>query len=237
MSDAVAHRPLQACPAVLDRGRRDCLHPEAPHLHGTRVAYVTDRCRCTRCRAANRAAERLRTSAQRNGTWQPFVDAGPARQHLQSLREWGLGLDRVAELSKTSRSTVRRLLSPSSPARVKVETANRLLAIEPSPEHLAGRSQVDAADTHTLVRELIAMGYPLPKLAKELSRSSVSLRRTLHRRKVTLRTATEVGNLHNRLQRNDLATECTPLVPGELTPSGDPPRTSIGTSGSMKGLE
>lgn len=235
MSGATPHRPLEAGPGVLDRDRRDCLHPEAPHLHGTRAAYVTDRCRCTRCRAANRAAERLRTSAQRDGTWHPFVDAGPAREHLQSLRERGLGLDRLAKLSRTSRSTVSRLLSQSSPRRLRGETAERLLTVEPSPELLPDRTQVDAADTHARVQELIAMGYPLPQLARELSRSSVSLRRTLHRRKVTLGTATAVGHLHNRL-RNGFAAECNSPVPGELTPSDDQFKGLIGTSGSMKGL-
>ena len=36
--------------------QQDCRHPCAHHVHGTRAAYVKDRCRCTPCRAANTAA-------------------------------------------------------------------------------------------------------------------------------------------------------------------------------------
>lgn len=50
-----------------DSVRRDCEHPGTPHLHGTRRAYVSDRCGCTRCRAANRATDQRRTAAIAHG--------------------------------------------------------------------------------------------------------------------------------------------------------------------------
>ena len=40
---------------------RKCSHPQARHRHGTRTAYVKDRCRCTDCTAANTAASRTAT--------------------------------------------------------------------------------------------------------------------------------------------------------------------------------
>ena len=92
------------------RERRDCAHPDRPHRHGTRVAYVADGCRCTRCRAANRAAERHRTAALRVGCWEPYVDPGPARVRLKLLRENGVGLDQIAKITNTPKSTIRRLL-------------------------------------------------------------------------------------------------------------------------------
>ena len=46
------------------RVRRDCTHPRARHMHGTRVAYVKDRRRCTNCTAANTATGR---AAPRDG--------------------------------------------------------------------------------------------------------------------------------------------------------------------------
>jgi len=48
---------------------------------------LPDGCHCTQCRAANRAEERHRTDALRNGVWEPLVDAAPAREHLQLLRQ------------------------------------------------------------------------------------------------------------------------------------------------------
>ena len=52
--EQAAHRTEQ----LQLRVTRDCSHPQARHRHGTRAAYVKDRCRCTDCTAANTAASR-----------------------------------------------------------------------------------------------------------------------------------------------------------------------------------
>ena len=62
------------------RVTRECTHPQACHQHGTRAAYVRDRCRCTDCTAANTAASRTATRERIYGR-QPYVDAGPVREH------------------------------------------------------------------------------------------------------------------------------------------------------------
>jgi len=85
--------------ASRDKAGRDCRHIGFPHVHGTRAAYVSDRCGCTLCRAANRAAEQHRTTAKRLSRWEPYVDAEPTRVHLLLLRKHGLGIDRIAQLS------------------------------------------------------------------------------------------------------------------------------------------
>ena len=191
------------------RERRDCTHPDRPHRHGTRVAYVADGCRCTPCRAANRAAERRRTAALSVGCWRPYFDPGPARARLKLLRENGVGLDQIAKLSKTPRSTIRRLLrGPEfSPRRIRPETADRLMAVRPSPEHVAPRSQVDAGETRCRIEILVEAGHSIPELARALGKSSVSLRRTLDRRTVTAQTALSVGNLYDRIHPSSLETD------------------------------
>ena len=190
------------------RGHRDCGHPGSPHRHGTRVAYVADGCRCILCRVANRAAERHRTAALRIGCWQPYVDAAPARAHLTLLREHGVGLDQIAKISNTPKSTIRRLLHepPESPGRIRTETADRLLAIRLSPDHVAPRSQVDATETCSRIHTLVGAGHPIPELAHALGKTSVSLRRTLNRRLVTAQTAASVSRLYDRMQSEHLET-------------------------------
>ena len=187
-----------------DTGRhcRDCAHPGAPHLHGTRVAYVADGCRCTPCRAANRAAERHRTAALRCGQWQPLVDATPTRAHLRLLREHGVGLDQIVKISQTPKSTIRRLMREPTvaPARIRTETADRLTAIQLSPDHLAPRSPVDATDTRARIQELLDAGHAIPDLARALGKTPVSLRRTLTRGSVTAHTAAAVSDLFDELR-------------------------------------
>ena len=155
------------------RERRDCAHPDRPHRHGTRVAYVADGCRCTQCRAANRATERHRMAALRVGCWQPYVDPGPARVRLKLLRENGVGLDQIAKITNTPKSTIRRLLREPefSPRRIRPETADRLMAVRPSPEYVAPRSQVDAAETRCRIEILVAAGHSIPELARARARA------------------------------------------------------------------
>ena len=221
----------QASPRVerdnADRDRRDCAHPGSPHRHGTRNAYVTDGCHCTECRAANRAEERHRTESLRNGRWEPLVDAAPARGHLLLLRHQGLGLDQIVRIPETSKRTIRRVLRepPTSPHRIRSETAQRVLAIQLSPEHLAPRSQVDAAETHAQIQALLDSGYSIPELACALGKTAVSLRRTLDRRTVTARTAASVGDLYVRL-----IGDAGERIPGAVVPCGGIPRDLVDRS-------
>lgn len=55
--------------ATAPRVARECEHPGHPHRHGTRVAYVLDRCRCEPCTAANRDDLVERWDAIRNNAF------------------------------------------------------------------------------------------------------------------------------------------------------------------------
>jgi hypothetical protein len=187
-----------------DTVRRDCGHPGSPHAHGTRAAYVSDRCGCTRCRAANRAAEKHRTAAIAVGRWEPYADAQPVREHLERLRQQGLGIERIAHLSKVSKGTVRRLLSYSPepearPRRTRAATAKRLLALTVTTEEGSPRRLVAADATRERIDALTAAGYSLTELARMIGKPPTSLRRSLSRRSVTAHTAMAVKALYEAL--------------------------------------
>ena len=148
-------------------------------------------------------------NAVRDGRWQPFVDAEPARTHLKILRQHGVGLDQIVKITQTPKATVRRVLgqSPTAPRRIRAATAERLLSIEISTEHVAPRSQVDATETHSRLHSLIDAGYSIPELARAMGKSSVSLRRTLSRRTVTAQTAASVSSLYDRILSNTRAAD------------------------------
>ena len=207
---------------LVDAGHdsRDCVHPGAPHRHGTRVAYVTDRCRCMACRAANRDAERHRTAALRQGCWRPFVDAEPALEHLELLRRHGVGLDQIVKISRTPKATIRRVLREpaAAPLRIRTETADRVLAIQLSPRHLAPRSKVDATETQSRIRALLDAGHTIPELARALGKSPVSLRRSLGRRTVTTHTATSVRDLYTSIIGNAVQWILPAAVPHDRIP-------------------
>lgn len=152
---------------------RECRHPRAVHVHGTRAAYVADRCRCPACRQANREAAQGRRRAIAYGRWQPYVDAGPIREHLQRLREAGLGIERIIQLSGVGSGTVRQLVygdrrTGAAVRRVRPATAARLLALDPAATPLAGGHLTDSIGTRRRLQSLIAAGWSLPRLAQQV---------------------------------------------------------------------
>jgi hypothetical protein len=208
------HHPRHSCAkaqrlalAALRTGNgpiRDCQHSGRPHLHGTRTAYVKDQCRCAACRAANSAASRTAYRQRVFGHWAPFVDAAPARAHIETLREAGIGVDQIARLAGLPSSHIRELVPHTRTGRrpiqrVRPETAQRLLAIAVTDANCAPRSHVDATGTRRRLQALVAIGWTRTALAAELCRSTTSLTRSMTSEAVTASTARQVRDLYERL--------------------------------------
>lgn len=159
--------------ATTDGPVRDCTCPVANHVHGTRTAYVVDKCRCRPCRDAAAAAERHRTRQIAYGRWEPYVDAQPAREHVKLLSEQGMGWKRVAEKAGIQSSTVRKLMygdprrkTPLAPSKqVRRETADKILAVTLD---LANAAIVDATGTRRRLQALVAIGWSQTRLADQL---------------------------------------------------------------------
>ncbi|UOY03174.1 helix-turn-helix domain containing protein [Blastococcus sp. PRF04-17] len=184
------------------RVTRECTHPQARHRHGTRAAYVKDRCRCTDCTAANTAASRTATRERIYGRWQPYVDAGPVREHIAALRAAGIGVERIAQLAGISVSHVRELAGRANPPgtqRVRPSTATQVLRIGIDDASRAPSSRVDATGTHRRLQALVAIGWSTELLAAQLGRRPSSLCRSMTGQSVTARTAQEIAALYERL--------------------------------------
>lgn len=182
-----------------------CTHPQARHMHGTRVAYVKDRCRCAACTAANTAASNTRHRQQTFGRWAPFVDAAPVREHVHQLRAAGIGTDQIAALAGVSPSHVRALIYPTHAgrppiSRVRPATADRVLSVTAQDTNRAARSLLDATGTRRRLQALMATGWTLHRLAEQLSRTPANLRRTLAAEQVTAATAGAVRGLYDQLE-------------------------------------
>ena len=162
---------------------RCCLHVQVQHGHGTRAAYVLDRCRCAQCTAANTAQARRRSTAIAYGTWPGLVDADPARAHLRELRADGLSLQRIAELSGVGQGTLSALVypapagQPTPPARVRADTQRRLLAVRFDPASVAAGRRIDATGARRRLQALTALGGSAACLASRTDRTARTLRR------------------------------------------------------------
>jgi hypothetical protein len=179
--------------------------------HGTRARYVLGPgpgrgpgCRCDACTAANRAAEIKRSRAILYGRWQPYVDAGPVREHLRALAAAGIGHRRVVELAGVSSGSLSKILyggpgdRPPS-RRVRPQTAEAILAVRPGPEQLAPSALVDITGTRRRAQALVATGWSQARLARELGLTAANFCAMLRRDQVTAGTARAVSDLYDRL--------------------------------------
>ena len=179
--------------------------------HGTRARSVLGPgpgqgpgCRCDACRAANRAAASHRERQILYGRWQPYVDAGPAREHLRNLAAAGIGWRRAARLTGVSTGAVTKILyggpgqrPPSQ--RIRPQTATAILAVTPSAGQLAPGALTDSTGARRRLQALVAAGWSQARLARELGMTGANFGAMLRRDQVTAGTARAVSDLYDRL--------------------------------------
>lgn len=179
--------------------------------HGTRARYVLGPgpgtgpgCRCRPCSAANRDAESKRTRLKTYGQWEPYVDAGPAREHVRALAGCGIGWKRAAELAGVSTGAMSKLLyggpSDRPPSkRIRPATAARILAVQPSPSSLASRALIPAIGTQRRLQALVAIGWSQARLAARLGMLRPNFGHLMLRPHVAAATARAVLELYREL--------------------------------------
>lgn len=138
------------------------------------AGYRTHGCRCNVCGLAVSDYEQNRKRQITAGTWQPFVAAGPVREHLAALSAAGIGYKRVSQLAGVGRSTLGHLLfgrRGQPPAgRVRQSVADRILAVEAGAQAAAG-ANVGGVGTARRIRALCCIGWSLTYQAERLGRS------------------------------------------------------------------
>lgn len=191
--------------AAVDRTPKPCRHKEADHVHGTYAAYVLDFCRCQPCVEARAAYDRDRHRQQAYGRWDHYVDATPAREHVQSLMAQGMGLKRIVAVSDISQGVLWKLVygkrqangSQTPTRRVRKDTLERILAI---PLDLADGAKVDATGTTRRVQALMALGWSSAKIGRRLGILTSNMAPLVHgQRQVVKTTADAVRDLYDEL--------------------------------------
>ena len=167
--------------------------------------YSHGPCRCVPCREAASAAARHRYRMIAYGTWQPFTDATPAREHVRSLQAQGLGWQRIAELAGVAPPTVSSMLygRAGRPPTVKIRTATAaaLLAFQPALDDLPGTAPVDATGTRRRLQALAAVGWSANRLADQLGVERAHVGRIIRgdNPRVSAATARAVRGLYDEL--------------------------------------
>lgn len=173
--------------------------------HGTINRRKHYGCKCQDCCKALRAYSNARYAAITAGTWQPFVEAGPVRQHILRLRAAGMSFHRIQVLSGLPNRTISGFLAASTgPGNVRCrkrstrrEVADKILSIpvDPMMAHL-----VDATGTRRRIQALAAIGWPQKQVAERIGLNRSHMCSILKRERVFRRTALAVSEAYAELE-------------------------------------
>lgn len=181
--------------------------------HGTLSRGRNHGCKCPACSAKAAEYARMRRRMMAYGRWQPYVDAGPIRQHVHMLRSFGIGIHRVRALSGASGGSMTKLLygvEGRPPSRkVRTVTADRITAVRPSLELVSPNALVDGTGTRRRLRALVAVGWPQREIGRRLDVSRMTIHEQVNAATLTAygSTARAVRDLYNKLWDVDPATQ------------------------------
>lgn len=206
------HRKLAARAARVEARKtregikRDCQCKNAQHVHGTRTAYVVDKCRCRPCTDASTQVQARRNKDIAYGRHiSGRVPADPVRAHVTYLAENGISMKQLAKLSGVALSTVGTLMygrperGHAPYPRVHKTTADRILAVQPSLDNMAGGRAIDATGTVRRLQALVTIGWSQASLGKQLSVEKGNMAPLMGATHVTVRRAKQVKDLYDRI--------------------------------------
>lgn len=178
------------------RDRKVC-PPEHKHADAS-TCYIQHQCRCDACTDHHAAMEQRRSRLKAYGRFDTgLVDAEPVREHMMMLAEFGIGYKRAALLAGVGTTVARNVLwgrqEPGPrygelPKRIKRENAEKLLAVRPDLENLAGGVHIPARGTHRRVQALVAMGWSQSRICERIGMERGNFWGMMQRATVTVST-------------------------------------------------
>ena len=188
-------QPLESdAPRTAADRQVDCHCSRARHRHGTYAARKRDGCGCEPCVQAGRRYAKRQSHLGRTGR-SNLVDAQPARDHVRQLLKAGLTLGQIEQRSGVHRTGLRHLVGTGSDgrpaaARVRRDTAARLLAVAAARVGEETNGLVDPAGTRRRLQALVATGWTQSALARRLGVLPANLPKIVHGGRSAIRVAT-----------------------------------------------
>jgi DNA invertase Pin-like site-specific DNA recombinase len=175
---------------------------QPPH-HRNLTCVKQYRCRLPECVARIQAYERRRYRQKGYGTWQPLVDAEPARQHIAALRAAGHSVTTIQKKARVSSATLARILYDGvnqRAERIRPDVAQRILAIPVQAAPVTPHTIVDGTGTRRRLQALIAMGWTCRALAPHLGIHARQVERLVWSERILASTAAQVAERYRTLQ-------------------------------------
>lgn len=158
-------------------------HAGKRYTHATANAYVNGKCRCGLCKEENRLRAQKRRKLQAYGRFETaFVDAQPARDHVNALRAQGWGIKHIAKLSGVGSSPLGTLVfgrtegqqnegpykRPKHLTRISRVNSEKLLALRFSTDLNSPSHSVSTRGIVRRAQALACNGYSFAWQAKQL---------------------------------------------------------------------
>lgn len=150
--------------------------------------------------------------------WQPFVDAEPTRQHVQAIRDAGMSVKNLSEVTGVTISTLDYLIYGSGDyppaAQIRTESARTLLAYWPKLDDYVDGAVIDATGTRRRLQALGSAGWPATAIHRRVGFGNVkTIENARYNKQVTARLARAVRTLYESVSsRNAEHYGITPWV-------------------------
>lgn len=175
--------------------------PCGPHC-GTITGYTKHNCRCLSAYDAVNAWNVRKRAAVREGTWRPFVDAGPARRHLHKLNELGMSYDMISAQTFLYLRHLQRI-GQGVYASVRPATAELILSTSFTVVASDDMSYVPAVGTVRRLQALQLSGWTFKALDDRTDLRGVHLRSVLAQSRVRWATHRAVVSLVDEVRGAD----------------------------------
>ncbi|MFE0699156.1 hypothetical protein [Streptomyces sp. NPDC058872] len=164
--------------------------------HGSPTWVFTKRCSCKKCRAVKNAYQRQVYRRRGYGTWQPYIDATPARQHLLMLHRAGISYSQIGRQSGLHENHVRRIAKGRS-KQVRPATEQAILAL--TVEGMQ-RKVLPVTGSARRLQALVAIGWPFSTLATYVGMDPRSVCRITYQRFIFKSTADSIAATYEQLK-------------------------------------
>lgn len=175
--------------------------PAAGTKHGTLSCGKYRKCKRPECIEAVRAYRRTVHRKKGYGTWQPLVDAEPARRHLLALHEAGYSYKVIADYLGKHTAGITGIvydLSPHHPRRKRIrpQLAEQILGLT---EEKLTPGMLPAAGTARRLRALTAVGWPNRIIGEHLGVAAPRISQIAKQQIVTHAVAQAVAECYRQL--------------------------------------
>lgn len=173
----------------------------------TMAGAVHSNCDCLRCRIGYSEWLRERRAAVAAGTWEPFVDATPAREHIEKLYKAGVSLPVIATLAKLHLEDIRRVRgwvgNRPGAERIRPDTARAILSAELHFSHLPAKALIPSRGSARRIQSLRAIGWPSKNLGPRIGLSQKGMSELLVQHQTQVSTHLAVAAAYEDLYDQD----------------------------------